>query len=103
MKGLLVATAVALTIGFAAVWVAPDDERTSNLNSDLPSPAEAQLCMSRFEDLDKNSDGGLTGDEFDNLKTAVKNADRNKDGEIRSVEYQAACATGVLMDGDIKS
>jgi hypothetical protein len=48
--------------------------------------------MSRFEALDKNSDGVLTGEEFDELNTVVKDADRNKDGKIRSVAYQAACA-----------
>jgi hypothetical protein len=52
--------------------------------------------MSQFEDLDKNSDGVLTANELDNLKTAVKDADRNKDGKVRSVEYHKACATGVL-------
>ena len=103
MKQLLLVTALALMVGFAAVRVAPDDGRTSNRYSDLPSPAEAQRCMSRFEALDKNTDGVLTGDEFDNLKAAVQDADRNKDGKIRSVEYEAACATGVLKDGDINS
>jgi Ca2+-binding EF-hand superfamily protein len=103
VKQLLLVTALALIVGFAAVQVAPDDARTSNRNSDLPSPAEAQRCMSSFEALDKNSDGVLTGDEFDNLNTAVKGADRNKDGKISSVEHEAACATGVLTDGDMKS
>jgi hypothetical protein len=96
MKRLLLATGLALIAGFAAMRMMPNDERISTRNSDLPSSAEGQRCVSQFEDLDKNSDGVLTSNELDNLKPAVNDADRNKDGKVRSVEYHAACATGVL-------
>jgi hypothetical protein len=103
MKQLSLVTGLALFAGLAAVLVTSDDERSSYRSSDLPSPAEVQRCISHFEALDKNSDGVLTMNEFDNPKTAVKDADRNKDGLIRSVEYHAACASRILTDGDMKS
>jgi hypothetical protein len=95
MKRLLLATGLALIASIAAMRMMPNNERISR-NSDLPSSTEVQRCMSQFEDLDKNSDGVLTSNEFANLKPAVNDADRNKDGNVRSVEYHAACATGVL-------
>jgi hypothetical protein len=103
MKRLLLATVLALTVGWAAVQVTTDPERNSERSSDLPSAAEAQRCMSHFAALDRNSDSVLTASELDHLKRGVKGVDKNNDGKIRSVEYQAACATGVLKDSDIKS
>jgi hypothetical protein len=103
MKRLLLVTAFALTVGLAALRLTPDEEQSSDRSSDLPSAAEAQRCISRFDGLDKNSDGVLNANELENLKKAVKDADKNKDGKIRSSEHQAACATGVLTDSDIKS
>jgi hypothetical protein len=100
MKRLLLASGLALIAGIAAMRMMPNDERISTLNdelstlnSDLPSSAEVQRCMSRFEDLDKNTDGVLTSNELDNLKPAVKDADKNMDGKVRSAEYHAACTT----------
>jgi hypothetical protein len=103
MKRLLLATALALATGLVVVRITPDDERSSERSLDLPSAAEAQRCMSRFEALDRSPDGILAANELDDLRTAVKDVDKNKDGKIHSVEYQAACATGVLNDSDIKS
>ena len=103
MIRLFLATALALAVGLAVVSVGPDGERSSERNLDFPSAAEAQRCRSHFEALDKSPDGVLTADELDNLWTVIKDADRNRDGKIRSVEYQAACATGVLKASDIKS
>jgi hypothetical protein len=103
MKILLLATALALATGLMVVRIAPDGERSSERSMDLPSAAEAQRCMSRFEALDKSPDGLLTANELDNLRTVSKAVDRNKDGKIHSVEYEAACATGVLKESDIKS
>jgi hypothetical protein len=103
MKRLLLTTALALTVGWAAVQVTTDAEWDSERNSDLPSAAEAQRCMSHFAALDRNSDSVLTGNELDHLKREVKGVDKNNDGKIRSTGYQVACATGVLKDSDIKS
>jgi hypothetical protein len=99
MKPVLLVAALVLTAGLAA-WVTPDGELSSGRNSDLPSAAEAQRCISHFDALDKNDDSVLNANELDNPRT--KNADKNKDGKIRSSEYLAACATGILTASDVR-
>jgi hypothetical protein len=99
MKPVLLVTALVLTVGLA-VWVTTDGELSSGRSSDLPSAAEAQRCIAHFDALDKNDDSLLNANELDNPR--AKDADKNKDGKIRSSEYQAACATGILSDSDVR-
>jgi hypothetical protein len=63
--------------------------------------AETQRCVSKFLALDKDGDGALSAREYDRIRTAGKDVDRNNDGKMNRSEIRNACATGTLSERDI--
>jgi hypothetical protein len=58
--------------------------------------------VSKYLTLDRNGDGVLSSNEYDRIRTAARDVDRNNDRKIDRSEIRDACASGTLTERDIR-